>query len=74
MQELIEASETFNSYDLLKWVAKNKTNLLEKEKQQIIDAYCNAEDKFEFFEYEHRYGRQYLTSEDYYNQTYENNL
>jgi len=44
---------------------------LEKEKQQIIEAYCRAEDKSEFFEYEHRYGREYLTAEPYYDETYD---
>jgi|688.fasta_scaffold1401093_2 hypothetical protein len=43
---------------------------LEMEKEQIIDAYKAAEDKYEFFEYEHRYGREYLTAEPYYNETF----
>ena len=42
----------------------------EMEKQQIIEAYKSAEDKSEFFEYEHRYGREYLTVEQYYNETF----
>ena len=42
----------------------------ELEKRQIIDAYKSAEDKYEFFEYEHRYGREYLTAEPYYNETF----
>jgi hypothetical protein len=46
---------------------------LEIEKQQIIDAYKQAEDMYEFFEYEHRYGREYLTAEPYYNKTFKNN-
>ena len=58
--------------------AKNKGDLSkadvkqarEKEKQHIIKAYCKAEDMSEFFEYEHRYGREYLTAETYYNETY----
>lgn len=44
----------------------------ELEKRQIIDAYKSAEDKYEFFEYEHRYGREYLTAEPYYNETFKN--
>lgn len=63
MQELIEASETFNGYDLFKWVAKNKTNLLEKEKEQIIDA-VNSQWQIGYE----------VKGEDYYNETYENNL
>ena len=46
---------------------------LEMEKQQIIDAYCAAEDNSEFLEYEHRYNREYLTAEPYYNETYNKN-
>jgi hypothetical protein len=42
----------------------------EMEKEQIMDAYKAAEDKYEFFEYEHRYGREYLTAEPYYNETF----
>jgi hypothetical protein len=42
----------------------------EMEKQQIMDAYKQAEDMYEFFEYEHRYGRKYLTAEPYYNETF----
>jgi hypothetical protein len=38
IQELIEASETFNGHDLFKWIAKNKTFLLEKEKQELSRA------------------------------------
>ena len=43
----------------------------EMEKQQIIEAYKAAEDKWEVFQYEHRYGREYLTAEPYYTKTYE---
>jgi len=42
----------------------------EMEKEQIINAYKAAEDKSDFFEYEHRYGREYLTAEPYYNETF----
>lgn len=42
----------------------------EMEKEQIIDAYKAAEDKREVFQYEHRYGREYLTAEPYYTETY----
>ena len=44
----------------------------EMEKQQIINAYCAAENNSEFLEYEHRYGREYLTAEPYYNETFKN--
>jgi hypothetical protein len=45
-------------------------NLLEMEKEQIMNAYKSAEDKSDFFKYEHRYGREYLTAEPYYNETF----
>jgi hypothetical protein len=44
----------------------------EMEKQQIIDAYKEAEDMHEFFQYEHMYGRKYLKAEQYYNETFKN--
>jgi hypothetical protein len=43
---------------------------IKMEKEQIMNAYKAAEDKYEFFEYEHRYGREYLTAEPYYNETF----
>ncbi len=50
-----------------------KHRFLHIEKEHIIDAYKQAEDMYEFFEYEHRYGREYLTAEPYYNKTFKNN-
>ena len=75
MQELIEDLQTVTSgnpfisttINLIIEMAEEK---LEKEKQQIFKAYCKAEDMSEFFEYEHRYGREYLTAETYYDETY----
>jgi hypothetical protein len=45
----------------------------EMEKQQIVDAYKEAEDMHEFFQYEHMYGRKYLKAEQYYNETFNKN-
>ena len=42
----------------------------EMEKQQIIDAYNDAEDKCEYFIEEHAWQRYYHLSENYYNQTF----
>ena len=58
--------ENVNS-DLLKNYIEQAKQM---EKEQIIDAYKEAEDKWEFFEYEHRWGRRYETAEKYYNETY----
>ena len=59
-----------NDEYLYKYYTKDIEQAKELEKQQIIDAYKSAEDKYEFFEYEHRYGREYLTAEPYYNETF----
>ena len=54
-----------------KFITKSQIYIAEKmEKEQIVEAYKAAEDKSEFFEYEHRYGREYLTAEPYYHETY----
>jgi hypothetical protein len=42
----------------------------EMEKQQIIDAFNEAEDKCEYFIEEHAYQRYYRLSEQYYNETF----
>jgi vacuolar-type H+-ATPase subunit H len=42
----------------------------EMEKQQIMDAYNDAEDKCEYFIEEHAWQRYYHLSEDYYKQTF----
>lgn len=66
LQELIKLINDGKLHSMLDVMAECHC-LLRKEKEQIIQAYCSAEDKSEFFEYEHRYGREYLTAEDYYN-------
>lgn len=42
----------------------------EMEKQQIIDAYNDAEDKCEYFIEEHAWQRYHQLSENYYKQTF----
>ena len=42
----------------------------EMEKQQIIDAYNDAEDKCEYFIEEHAWQRYHYLSENYYKQTF----
>jgi hypothetical protein len=42
----------------------------EMEKQQIMDAYNDAEDKCEYFIEEHAWQRHHLLSENYYKQTF----
>lgn len=42
----------------------------EMEKQQIIDAYNDAEDKCEYFIEEHAWQRYHHLSENYYKQTF----
>ena len=63
---------SFDSEELRAKYKDRVAKAIEMEKQQIIDAYCAAEDNSEFFEYEHRYNREYLTAEPYYNETFNN--
>lgn len=67
--EMLEEFICLNSYTEIDLINKIQ-ELLPIEKEQIINAYCSAEDKWEFFGHEHRYGRQYFTSEDYYRNTF----
>lgn len=66
LQDLIKLINDGKLHSMLDVMAECHI-LLGKEKQQIIKAYCDAEDKWEFFEYERRYNREHLTAEDYYN-------
>lgn len=72
LQELLEDIQINNRHYYEANIVWFKS-LLEKNKQEIIDAYHNAEDKWEYFQYEHRYGREHLTGEDYYNEKYNEN-
>lgn len=59
IQEVLESYTNKDCYDLLRWIGTNKQRLVEKEKQQIIDAYKSGVDGT-------------MLAEDYYNKTYKN--
>lgn len=63
-----ETTEMYNNnqFDYEDMIIKAK----EMEKQQIIDAYNNAEDKCEYFIEEHAWQRYHHLSENYYKQTF----
>ena len=62
--------ELYNS----QWVKLEQTfeKAKEMEKQQIIEAYNNAEDKCEYLLEEHRWNRYYETSKQYYETEFKN--
>jgi hypothetical protein len=62
LQELISELKRVEDYPMMSFVIKTANDLLEKEKQQIIDAYNNGQ-QIPPFEY----------AEQYYNQTYNQN-
>ncbi len=62
MQEIFEYWDTQNNpLTILNWIASNEKRLLEKEKEQIIDAYKEGVNSIIY------------NQEDYYNQTYNQN-
>ena len=64
MQELLEAyDECKTSYDFNDWLCNNEKKLLEKEKEQIIDAFNEGIDEMAFA----------TSGINYYNQTYNQN-
>ena len=63
MQELIDELKLIEAYPMNPWVLRIATDLLEKEKEQIKMDYVNGK-------YYHQYDD--ITSEDYYNKTYNN--
>ena len=63
MQELIDELKLIEAYPMSPLVLTMATNLLEKEKEQIKMDYVNGK-------YYHQYDD--ITSEDYYNKTYNN--
>ena len=58
MQELIDELKLIEAYPMSPLVLKMATDLLEKEKEQICNAYTDGLEG------------PYIGSEDYYNQTY----
>ena len=63
MQELIDELKLIEAYPMNPLVLRIATDLLEKEKEQIKMDYVNGK-------YYHQYDD--ITSEDYYNKTYNN--
>jgi len=60
LQELISELKSIESYDsIVQGIIKRAESKLEKEKQQIIDAWIATDNKL-----------QRLAAEEYYNQTY----
>jgi len=59
MQELISELKRVDDYPMIHFVIRTANDLLEKEKEQIIEAFINGEDG--------------VPAEEYYNQTYNQN-
>ncbi len=60
MQELIDSYHLIDKFtDFDTWIANNKKRLLEKEKEQIIEA--------------HAFGANAQSGEEYYNETFNQN-
>jgi hypothetical protein len=70
MQELIDELKLIEAYPMLPLVLKMATELLEKEKEQIKKA--NLDGYKEGCTY-HSFDHRPITSEQYYNQTYNQN-
>ena len=67
LQELFEYWDTQNNpLVILNWIASNEKRLLEKEKEQIINANRSGIDMLVNKE-------KFITGEDYYNETYNQN-
>jgi hypothetical protein len=66
MQELIDELKLIEAYPMSPLVLRIANNLLEKEKEQIIDAYENGVGD----ENERNLSGNFTNAEQYYNQTY----
>ena len=66
MQELIDEIKLIEAYPMNPLVLRIATDLLEKEKEQIIDAYENGVGD----ENERNLSGKFTNAEEYYNQTY----
>ena len=69
MQELIDELKLIEAYPMLPLVLKMATELLEKEKEQIIDAYINGYG-VSFIDGDNR---NFSRPQEYYNRTYNKN-
>jgi hypothetical protein len=59
MQELIDELELIKGYHMMPLIIRIAKDRLEKEKEQIIEAYCKGNDN--------------ISAEEYYNRTYKQN-
>ena len=78
LQELIEYEkqlidsngDVLSAYAILQFVMKKAKSLIEKEKQDLIEAYNNGVDNTSWDSFEEAYDIL-ITAEDYYKQTFE---
>ena len=68
MQELIDELKLIEAYPMLPLVLKMATELLEKEKEQIIQARIDGDENYSLIG-----GKRYEYAEQYYNETYNQN-
>ncbi len=68
MQELISELKRVEDYPMMPFVIRMATDLLEKEKEQIIKARIDGDENYSLVG-----GKRYEYAEQYYNQTYDQN-
>ncbi len=68
MQELISELKRVEDYPMMPFVIRMATDLLEKEKEQIIKARIDGDENYSLVG-----GKRYEYAEEYYNQTYNQN-
>ncbi len=68
MQELITELKRVEDYPMMPFVIRMATDLLEKEKEQIIKARIDGDENYSLVG-----GKRYEYAEQYYNQTYDQN-
>ena len=68
MQELISELKRVEDYPMMPFVIRMATDLLEKEKEQIIKARIDGDENYSLVG-----GKRYEYAEQYYNQTYNQN-
>ena len=68
MQELISELKRVDDYPMMPFVIRIATDLLEKEKEQIIESYRYGH--IDGFTSANHLGTEYKNEEEYYNQTY----
>ena len=68
MQELISELKRVEDYPMMPFVIRMATDLLEKEKEQIIQARIDGDENYSLIG-----GKRYEYAEQYYNETYNQN-